>query len=144
MLQRLPGAKKKAVKFGEETVFVYEVRAIDVRRIFAEITKDTPEVAIVGMFLPLCCNITEDEFMELYHSEQIELLEAFKEINRPFWTGMGMVKLQPVITNALNLILLSIQNKFMSIFAGLLPQDTPTPTTTDGETSLKQYGEVSE
>jgi len=149
-MKRLPGAKKAPVKLSDaegETFFVYEVRPVDARRVYEELTAGLPadeaerkievelrEKQILSKILPLCSNISEEDFWELYPSEQLQFMEAWKKINAPFWEIVGNLGLQEVVKFVAQSLLNGLQRRFIGVFAGLSTLDTPTQTTTASET----------
>lgn len=77
---------------GELKVEVYEVRPFDLLEIHNEIKQKGLSVGEYERLLPLCCNLTKEQLLNLYPSEMEEVLSDFKEVNRSFLAPWPTIK----------------------------------------------------
>jgi hypothetical protein len=109
-------------------VQVFEVRPRDLLNLLPDNDVDASIVATIEKMLPLCSDIELEEFVGLYPSEQEILIDAFKEVNRPFLSMTDQLGLGPILEEVRR----SLVSDWQRIATDLLPQDTLAASTMAG------------
>jgi hypothetical protein len=113
---------------GPILVKVFEVRPRDLLELLPKDGADDSLLATIDKALPLCSDIQMAQFTELYPSEQETLIDAFKEVNRPFLTMAAQMGMGPVIEELRR----SLVNDLQRSVINSLPPAISTASTTAG------------
>jgi hypothetical protein len=133
---------------GNIEIKVFEVRPLDLLEIHKEIQRDGLPVGEYERLLPLCCNLTKDQIVNLYPSEMAVLLDDFREVNADFFApwptirkviekvglvewGIDLLQKSGMMEKMKTAISLDLQK----LCATLPALDTLDPSATDGGTS---------
>jgi hypothetical protein len=120
----------------KKEIILYEIRPIDLKKIFDEVKPGTTVPEVLSELLPVCSTLTAQDLQTFYPSDLDVIWKQFKSLNSVFFSVQERLRIFSAVLDA---VLNQIQNEFLKRFATVFSDSSETDTAahggTDGQSS---------